>query len=45
MKDKEQFSASLADFDYFFMIFLVLYENVDTNFNSLFFSLEKHKNK
>ena len=38
--DKEQFSASVADFDYFFMIFSVLYENVDTDNDSMFYALE-----
>jgi len=43
--DMQQFSASVADFDFFFMIFSVLYENVYTGSNCTFSMLESHKYK
>jgi len=38
--DKEQFSASVADFNWFFMIYSVLYENIYTVSNCTFYILE-----
>jgi len=43
--DMQQYSASVADFDFFFVIFSVFYENVDTSHNPMCYTLECHENK
>jgi len=40
ISDKEQFSTRVVDFDYFFMIFSIFYENVYRGSICTFYMLE-----